>query len=134
VRHGTAYLVSGDLAKTDPLQAGPSGWRTARMTKIYDLSDPAKPVFVRDFGLAGQEPGSSAASVPPGAHGPIALGNRVYFRVRDERRRPPADRGSPEAPERAERAHRGEPQRARDQPALHVAELGSGTRPSPCSA
>src|SRR5439155_19584 len=53
---GTAYLVSGDLAKTDPLQAGPSGWRTSRMTKIYDLSDPAKPVFVRDFGLAGPRP------------------------------------------------------------------------------
>ena len=76
---GTAYLISGDLAKTDPLQAGPSGWRTSRMTKIYDLSDPAKPIFVRDFGLAGQEPGSSAAPVPPGAHGPIVLGSRVYF-------------------------------------------------------
>jgi len=76
---GTAYLVSGDLAKNDPLQVGPSGWRTARMTKIYDLSDPAKPVFVRDFGLAGQEPGSSGTPVPPGAHGPIALGSRVYF-------------------------------------------------------
>ena len=76
---GTAYLVSGDLAKNDPLQVGPSGWRTARMTKIYDLSDPAKPVFVRDFGLAGQEPGSSGTPVPPGAHGPIVLGSRVYF-------------------------------------------------------
>jgi hypothetical protein len=76
---GTAYLVSGDLVKTDPLQPGASGWRTARMTKIYDLSDPTKPVFVRDFGLAGQEPGSSGSSVPPGAHGPIVLGNRVYF-------------------------------------------------------
>ncbi len=76
---GTGYLISGDLAKSDPLQPGPSGWRTSRMTKIYDLSDPAKPVFVRDFGLAGQEPGSGASPVPPGAHGPIALGNRVYF-------------------------------------------------------
>src|SRR5207247_2538891 len=56
---GIAYLVSGDLAKADPLQLGPSGWRTWRMTKIYDLSDPAKPVFIRDFGLAGQEPGST---------------------------------------------------------------------------
>src|SRR5213594_855868 len=56
---GTAYLVSGDLAKADPLQVGASGWRTGRMTKIYDLSDPTKPVFVRDFGLAGQEPGST---------------------------------------------------------------------------
>src|SRR5206468_2197052 len=48
---GIAYLVSGDLVKVDPLQLGPSGWRTWRMTKIYDLSDPAKPVFVREFGL-----------------------------------------------------------------------------------
>jgi len=42
---GIAYLVSGDLAKTNPLQLGPSGWRTGRMTKIYDLSDPAKPAL-----------------------------------------------------------------------------------------
>jgi hypothetical protein len=76
---GTAYLVSGDLAKADPVQPGPSGWRTSRMTKIYDLSDPAKPVFVRDFGLAGQEPGSTVSPVPPGVHGPIAFGHRVYF-------------------------------------------------------
>jgi hypothetical protein len=77
---GTAYLVSGDLATSDPLQVGPSGWRTPRMTKIYDLSDPARPVFIRDFGLAGQEPGSTGP-VPAGSgvHGPIALGNRVYF-------------------------------------------------------
>jgi hypothetical protein len=77
---GTAYLVSGDLAKADPLQVGPSGWRTPRMTKIYDLSDPTKPVFVRDFGLAGQEPGSTGP-VPAGSgvHGPMVLGNRVYF-------------------------------------------------------
>ena len=77
---GIAYLVSGDLANTDPLQLGPSGWRTWRMTKIYDLSDPAKPVFIRDFGLAGQEPGSTGPiPVARGAHGPIVLGNRVYF-------------------------------------------------------
>jgi hypothetical protein len=77
---GIAYLISGDLVKADPLQVGASGWRTGRMTKIYDLSDPTKPVFVRDFGLAGQEPGSTAPGpVPPGAHGPIALGNRAYF-------------------------------------------------------
>src|SRR5947207_11473084 len=54
---GIAYLVSGDLAKADPLQLGPSGWRTWRMTKIYDLSDPAKPAFIRDPALASQEPG-----------------------------------------------------------------------------
>jgi hypothetical protein len=77
---GIAYLISGDLAKANPLQPGPSGWRTGRMTKIYDLSDPAKPVFIRDFGLAGQEPGSTGPiPIPQGVHGPIVLGNRVYF-------------------------------------------------------
>ena len=77
---GIAYLVSGDLAKSSPLQVGPSGWRTWRMTKIYDLADPARPVFIRDFGLAGQEPGSTGpVPVAHGVHGPIVLGNRVYF-------------------------------------------------------
>ena len=43
---GIAYLVSGA-----------PGWRVPRMTQIYDLSDPAKPVKIRDFGLHGQEIG-----------------------------------------------------------------------------
>ena len=47
---GIAYLVSGQ-----------PGWRVPRMTKIYDLSDPAKPVFIRDFGLPGQQPGSTGS-------------------------------------------------------------------------
>ena len=67
---GIAYLISGDPA-----------WRTTRMTKIYDLSDPAHPVFIRDFGLPGQQPGSTGP-VPTELHGPISLGpkaNRVYF-------------------------------------------------------
>ena len=45
---GIAYLVSGV-----------PDWRTRRMTQIYDLSDPAKPVFIRNFGLPGQQPGST---------------------------------------------------------------------------
>ena len=67
---GVAYLVSG---KPD--------WRTRRMTMIYDLSDPAHPVKIRDFGLPGQEPGSTGP-VPTEVHGPISTGpdgNRVYF-------------------------------------------------------
>src|SRR5437660_94774 len=67
---GIAYLISGDPA-----------WLTTRMTKIYDLSDPAHPVFIRDFGLPGQQPGSTGP-VPTELHGPISLGpkaNRVYF-------------------------------------------------------
>jgi hypothetical protein len=69
---GIAYLVSGDPA-----------WRVPRMTKIYDLGDPTKPVFIRDFGLHGHEPGSTGK--PPadnGLHGPFSTGprgNRVYF-------------------------------------------------------
>ncbi len=67
---GIAYLVGGDPA-----------WRTRRMTKIYDLSNPAKPVFVRDFGLPGQQPGATGP-IPTELHGPISIGpkgNRVYF-------------------------------------------------------
>jgi hypothetical protein len=67
---GIAYLVSGV-----------EGWRTRRMTQVYDLSDPAKPVFIRNFGLPGQEPGATGP-VPTELHGPISTGpagNRVYF-------------------------------------------------------
>src|SRR5499425_3433328 len=51
------------------------------MTQIYDLSDPAKPVHIRDFGLPGQEPGATG-TIPADMHGPISTGptgNRVYF-------------------------------------------------------
>ena len=51
------------------------------MTKIYDLSNPASPVFIRDYGVVGQQPGSTGP-VPTDLHGPISLGpkgNRVYF-------------------------------------------------------
>jgi hypothetical protein len=67
---GIAFLVSG----------APE-WRTRRMTQVYDLSDPAHPVKIRDFGLPGQEPGSAGA-VPTELHGPISTGpsgNRVFF-------------------------------------------------------
>jgi hypothetical protein len=67
---GIAYLVSGL-----------DGWRTRRMTQVFDLSDPAKPRHIRDFGLAGQQPGASGA-VPTELHGPISTGpkgNRIYF-------------------------------------------------------
>ena len=67
---GIAYLVSGV-----------ESWRARRMTEVFDLSDPAKPVKIRDFGLVGQEPGSSG-NVPTDLHGPISVGpqrNRIYF-------------------------------------------------------
>jgi hypothetical protein len=61
--------------------SGVSGWRVDRMTEVYDLSDPAKPVKIRDFGLPGQEPGA-AGRAPTRLHGAISTGpkgNRVYF-------------------------------------------------------
>ena len=66
---GIAYLVST-----------PPGWR-ARITQVYDLSDPAKPVHIRDFSLVGQQPGATGA-VPPAIHGLVSTGpkgNRVYL-------------------------------------------------------
>ena len=67
---GIAYLIS---------DGRPEKWRTKRMTKIYDLSDPAHPKFIRNFALVGQQPGSAGENVPEDTHGPIVLGNRVYF-------------------------------------------------------
>jgi hypothetical protein len=67
---GIAYLVSG-LAD----------WRTRRMTQVFDLSDPARPVLIRNFGLVGQQPGAAGA-VPTELHGPVSTGpkgNRIYF-------------------------------------------------------
>ncbi|MGI4940301.1 MAG: LVIVD repeat-containing protein [Janthinobacterium lividum] len=67
---GIAYLVSGA-----------PDWRTRRMTQVYDLGDPTHPVKIRDFGLPGQEPGSTGA-VPTELHGMISTGtqgNRIYF-------------------------------------------------------
>ena len=59
---GIAYLVSG-------VEAGAS----RRMTEVFDLSDPAHPVKIRDFGLVGQQPGTTG-TVPTDLHGMISLG------------------------------------------------------------
>jgi hypothetical protein len=67
---GIAYLVSGV-----------PGWRIRRSAQIYDLSDPAKPVKIRDFGIPGHQPGATG-TIPTFLHGAISLGpqsNRVYF-------------------------------------------------------
>jgi hypothetical protein len=67
---GIAYLVSGS-----------PDWRTRRMTQVFDLSDPAHPRFIRNFGLAGQQPGATGP-VPTELHGLISTGpkgNRLYF-------------------------------------------------------
>ena len=71
---GIAYVVGAD----------PS-WRTRRTARIFDLTYPENPKYIRDFGLVGQEPGSQMEHVPAGGeggagmHGPIVLNGRVYF-------------------------------------------------------
>jgi hypothetical protein len=82
---GIAYLVSDGTSLGTAVPSFPA-WRAERMTQIFDLSNPANPVFVRNWGLIGQEPGSSGP-VPQDLHGPISIGpkgirgvtNRVYF-------------------------------------------------------
>jgi hypothetical protein len=68
---GIAYLVA-DLQ--------PEGWTTDRGLKVFDLSNPAHPVFIRNFGMVGSEP--DATEPPerdPGIHEPTRLGDRVYL-------------------------------------------------------
>ncbi len=72
---GIAYLVAYKLSE---------GWTGGNHMKIYDLSDPAKPKYIRDFGLLGAQPGATThegSARATGLHGPISAGpgkNRVY--------------------------------------------------------
>ena len=77
---GIAYIVAGATKSTD---TNPDGWNTKsspnQHLKIYDLSNPAKPKYIMDFGYPGQNPGSTFVMpgttnvVPPGVHGPIVV-------------------------------------------------------------
>ena len=93
---GIAYIVAGATKPTDPAY---DGWNTHsspnQHLKIYDLSDPANPKYIMDFGYPGQNPGSTflmpgtettTKVVPPGVHGPIVVStlrgqaiNRLYM-------------------------------------------------------
>ena len=82
---GIAYLVSDGTSLGTSVPSFPA-WRAERMTQIFDLSNPAEPKFVRNWGLVGQEPGSTGP-VPQDLHGAISIGpkgirgvtERVYF-------------------------------------------------------
>jgi hypothetical protein len=86
---GIAYIVGrrgNDMA---------DGWRAGNHIFIFDLSNPATPVFLRDWALDGQQPGGMIPphfTAVPSIHGPISTGpagsafalagataNRVYF-------------------------------------------------------
>jgi len=91
---GIAYIVGRRSADTA------AGWRPGNHIMIFNLGDPANPVFIRDWALDGQQPGSvipfpfnqQTPPAVPSIHGPIstgpaggpisltgATGNRVYF-------------------------------------------------------
>lgn len=80
---GIAYIVAGATKSTD---GAFDGWNRksspAQHLKIYDLSNPASPKYIMDFGYPGQNPGSTfvmpgtettTKTVPPGVHGPIVV-------------------------------------------------------------
>lgn len=68
---GIAYLVAG----AGKASAAPDGWTTNQHIKVYDLSNPSSPVYIRDIGLVGQNPGSSVVTATSGVHGPISIRN-----------------------------------------------------------
>ncbi len=66
---GIAYIVAGAGSNTKI----PDGWTTNQHIKVYDLRDPSNPVYLRDIGLVGQNPGSSVHTDTSGVHGPISV-------------------------------------------------------------
>ena len=68
---GIAYIVAG----AGTASAAPDGWKTNQHIKVYDLRDPSSPVYIRDIGLVGQNPGSSVTTATGGVHGPISIHN-----------------------------------------------------------
>src|SRR5215471_10389863 len=86
---GIAYIVGRRGNDTA------DGWGLGNHIFIFDLSDPANPVFLRDWALDGQQPGGTIPphfTTVPSIHGPISTGpaggavelagatsERVYF-------------------------------------------------------
>jgi hypothetical protein len=65
---GIAWIVAGAGAAATT----PDGWNVNQHMKLYDLSDPANPVYIRDIGQVGTNPGSTTTPVSgSGVHGPI---------------------------------------------------------------
>src|SRR5713101_6142836 len=74
---------------------GTEGWKAGNHIFVFDLSNPATPVFLRDWALDGQQPGGVTPphfTAVPSIHGPISTGpaggafalagataNRVYL-------------------------------------------------------
>ena len=79
--HRQAWECDSGIAYVN---SGLPGWEVLRMTQVFDLSDPAQPVHVRDFALPGQQPGAPRRPNRRlhDGHGPFSTGpkgNRLYF-------------------------------------------------------
>jgi hypothetical protein len=79
---GIAYLVAGPLDWRVPPAGTPNVAHDVNdHVLIYDLSDPAKPKFIRSFGLPEQAPGATGPLPLSGTHDILSTGpkgNRVY--------------------------------------------------------
>jgi hypothetical protein len=67
---GIAYVIAGSAA---------DGWYSGQHVYIFDISNPYSPVFIRQWGLVGQQPTASAAAQscyndPTGVNGPCYEG------------------------------------------------------------
>lgn len=79
---GIAYLGGGPLDWLETPVPGEERHDAYSHTSIYDLSDPKKAVFIRSFGIAGQQRGSSLPQPVSGQHHILSTGpqgNRVYI-------------------------------------------------------
>jgi hypothetical protein len=71
---GIAYVIAGANNKNYN-----DGWYSGQHVYIFDLSNPAKPAFIRQWGLVGQQPGASPTAQscyndPTGVNGPCYEG------------------------------------------------------------
>ena len=67
---GIAYIVYDGRQR---------GWFERRILWVVDLSDPANPDFIRNFGLDGQQPADPAPDSPPaGMHEITSYGDRLF--------------------------------------------------------
>ncbi|HSG64562.1 MAG TPA: hypothetical protein VLD39_06160, partial [Gammaproteobacteria bacterium] len=60
----------------------PEGWRVTRLLQVFDLSNPAEPRHIRDFGLDGGQPdatGEAPEFSVSGLHQAFVSGNRIYM-------------------------------------------------------
>ena len=119
-RHGdrerpaaTRTRAGGNATPASPTSSpAPPGWRTRRMTQIYDLSRPGAAASSSATSACPASSPARTGAAPTELHGPISTGpkgNRVYFGYGTNKRRHDADRRPREALQRSDGADRRQP-------------------------